>query len=66
MSARPNRDYATNATLAESEARLSDLIAQSEARLGALIAQSEARMMRWTMAVGAFAIAAVTIIEKVL
>ena len=32
----------------------------------ALIAQSEARQMRWTMTMGAFVIAAITIIDKVL
>ena len=37
-----------------------------ESRLAALIAQSEARQMRWTMTVGAFVIAAITIIDKVL
>lgn len=37
-----------------------------EARLAALIAQAEARQMRWTITVGAFVIAAITIIDKVL
>ncbi len=37
-----------------------------EARLAALIAQSETRQMRWTMTIGAFVIAAITIIDKVL
>ena len=37
-----------------------------ESRLAALIAQSEARQMRWMMTVGAFVIAAITIIDKVL
>ena len=61
---------ATDKGLAESEARIKDhtdaRIGQFEARLGALIAQSEARQMRWTMAIGGFVIAAVTIIDKVL
>ena len=55
MSTGPDDDYATNAALAE-----------SEARLGALLAQSEARQMRWTMAIGGFVVAAITIIEEVL
>ena len=37
-----------------------------EARLASLIAQSETRQMRWTMTIGAFVIAAITIIDKVL
>ncbi len=43
-----------------------EALAGVESRLAALIAQSEARQMRWTMTVGAFVIAAITIIDKVL
>lgn len=43
-----------------------EALAGVEARLAALIAQAEARMMRWTITVGAFVIAAITIIDKVL
>ena len=43
-----------------------EALAGIESRLAALIAQSEARQMRWTMTVGAFVIAAITIIDKVL
>jgi len=43
-----------------------EALAGVESRLAALIAQSEARQMRWMMTVGAFVIAAITIIDKVL
>ena len=43
-----------------------EALAGVESRLAALIAQSEARQMRWTMTTGAFVIAAITIIDKVL
>lgn len=51
----PTQGHATN-----------EALAGVEARLAALIAQAEARMMRWTITVGAFVIAAITIIDKVL
>lgn len=51
--------HATNEALAGAETRLKD-------HLAATIAQSEARLMRWTITVGAFVIAAITIIDKVL
>lgn len=51
--------HATNEALAGAEARLKDHMATT-------IDQSEARMMRWTIIVGAFVIAATTIIDKVL
>ena len=51
--------HATNEALTGVETRLKDHFA-------ALIAQSEARQMRWTMTTGAFVIAAITIIDKVL
>ncbi len=51
--------HATNEALAGAEARLKD-------HLAATIAQSEARLMRWTITVGAFVIAAITIMYKVL
>ncbi len=50
---------ATDKGLAETETRLKD-------HLDARIAQAEARMMRWTLTVGAFVIAAITIIDQVL
>ena len=37
-----------------------------ESRISVLIAQSEARQMRWNLTIGAFVIAAITIIDKVL
>ena len=43
-----------------------EALARTESRIAALIAQSEARQMRWTMTIGAFVIAAITIIDKVL
>lgn len=43
-----------------------EALAGVEARLSSSLAQSEARMMRWTITVGAFVIAAITIIDKVL
>ena len=43
-----------------------EALAGVESRLAGLIAQSEARQMRWTMTVGAFVIAAIAIIDKVL
>ena len=43
-----------------------EALAGVESRLATLIAQSEARQMRWMMTVGAFVIAAITIIDKVL
>jgi hypothetical protein len=43
-----------------------EALAGVEARLAALIAQSEARQMRWSITIGAFVIAAITIIDKVL
>ena len=51
--------HATNEALAGTESRLKDHFA-------ALLSQSEARQMRWTMTIGAFVIAAITIIDKVL
>ena len=51
--------HATNEALAGVETRLKD-------HIEALIARSEARQMRWTMTIGAFVIAAITIIDKVL
>ena len=43
-----------------------EALAGVEARLKERIAESEARMMRWTLTVGAFVIAVVSIIDKVL
>ena len=51
--------HATNEALAGVETRLKD-------HIEALIVRSEARQMRWMMTVGAFVIAAITIIDKVL
>ena len=51
--------HATNEAVAASEARVKE-------HMAALIAQSEARQMRWTITVGAFVIAVITIIDKVL
>ena len=58
--------HATNEALAGVEARLGVRIDQVETRIAAQIVQAEARLMRWTITVGAFVIAAVTIIDKVL
>lgn len=57
---------ATNEALASAQAGLTLALTESEARLAAQIAQSEARLIRLTITVGAFVIAAITIIDKVL
>lgn len=51
--------HATNEALTGVEARLKDHFA-------ALLAQSEARQMRWSLALWGLAIAAITILNRVL